>query len=64
MGRRAWRSVAWMEAVPTAAGLPWLGRVVWAVRAALAGKALWRLRHLRRRARYQPRAGDLSGTTR
>jgi len=64
MGRRAWRSGAWMEAVPTAAGMPWLGRVIWAVRAALAGKALWRLRHLGRRPRYQPRAGDLSGTTR
>jgi hypothetical protein len=63
-GRRAWRSGAWMEAVPVAAGAPWLTRVIWAIRAALAGKALWRLGRRGRRARYQARAGDLSGTTR
>jgi hypothetical protein len=62
-GRRAWRSGAWMEAVPVAAGAPWLSRVIWAIRAALTGKALWRLGR-RRRASYQARAGDLSGTTR
>lgn len=60
-GRRAWRSGAWMEAVPVAAGAPWLSRVVWAIRAALAGKAFWRRG---RRHSYQARAGDLSGTTR
>ena len=61
IGRRAWRSGAWLEAVPMAAGLPWLSRVILAVRAALVGRAFWRLG---RRPRYQPRAGDLSGTTR
>lgn len=63
-GRRAWRSGAWVEAVPMVAGMPWLSRVLWAVRAALAGRALWRTRNRVRRARYQPRAGGLSGTTR
>jgi hypothetical protein len=37
IGRRAWRSGAWMEAVPAVAGVPWLSRVIWAVRAALVG---------------------------
>ena len=60
-GRRAWRSGAWLEAEPTATGMPWLSRVIWAVRAALAGKAFWRRP---RRASYQPRTGDLRGTTR
>ena len=64
VGRRAWRSGAWMEAVPVAAGAPWLTRVIWAIRAALTGKALWRLGRRGRRATYQARAGDLSGTTR
>jgi hypothetical protein len=64
VGRRAWRSGAWMEAVPAAAGASWPSRVMWAIRAALAGKALWRLGRRGRRARYQARAGDLSGTTR
>jgi hypothetical protein len=64
IGRRAWRSGAWLEAVPVAAGAPWLSRVIWAVRAALAGRAFWRLGRRGRRPRYQPRAGDLSGTTR
>lgn len=63
-GRRAWRSGAWMEAVPVAAGAPWLSRVVWAIRAALVGKAFWRFGRRGRRASYQARAGDLSGTTR
>jgi hypothetical protein len=64
VGRRAWRSGAWMEAVPMAAGMPWLSRVLWAVRAGLAGRALWRLgRRFRGRA-GQPRTGGLSGTTR
>jgi len=64
VGRRAWRSGAWMEAVPAATGAPWLTRVIWAIRAALTGKALWRLGRRGRRAKYQARAGDLSGTTR
>jgi hypothetical protein len=64
VGRRAWRSGAWMEAVPEAAGAPWLSRVIWAIRAALAGKAFWRLGRRGRRSTYQARAGDLSGTTR
>jgi hypothetical protein len=64
VGRRAWRSGAWVDAVPVAAGAPWLTRVSWAIRAALAGKAFWRLGRRRRRATYQARAGDLSGTTR
>lgn len=64
VGRRAWRRGAWMEAVPVAAGMPWLSRVIWAVRAALAGKAFWRLGQRARRPRHQPRTGDLSGTTR
>ena len=64
VGRRAWRSGAWMEAVPVVAGMPWLRGVIWAVRAALIGKAFWRLGQRARRPRYQPRTGDLSGTTR
>jgi hypothetical protein len=63
-GRRAWRSGAWLETVPMATGMPWLSRVIWAVRAALAGRAFWRLGRRARRVRYQPRTGDLSGTTR
>lgn len=43
IGRRAWRSGAWLEAVPVAAGVPWLGRAVWLARAALVGRAFWRL---------------------
>jgi Domain of unknown function (DUF1707) len=42
IGRRAWRSGVWLEAVPVAVGLPWLARVVWMARAALVGRALWR----------------------
>jgi hypothetical protein len=64
VGRRAWRSGAWLEAVPVAAGVPWLSRVIWAVRAALVGKAFRRLGRRSRRPAYQARAGDLSGTTR
>lgn len=43
VGRRAWRSGAWLEMVPVAVGAPWLGRVVWVARAALVGRAFWRL---------------------
>jgi hypothetical protein len=63
-GRRAWRSGAWIEAVPMAAGMPWLSRVIWAVRAGLVGRALWRFGRRFRRPAYQPRTGGLSGTTR
>jgi hypothetical protein len=42
VGRRAWRSGAWLEAVPLAVGMPWLGRVMWLARAALVGRAFWR----------------------
>src|SRR5215468_4532477 len=42
VGLRAWRSGAWLEAVPIAAGMPWLGRVVWLARAVLVGRAFWR----------------------
>jgi uncharacterized membrane protein len=42
IGRRAWRSGAWLELVPVAAGVPWLGREIWLARAALVGRAFWR----------------------
>ncbi|HKA96778.1 MAG TPA: DUF1707 domain-containing protein [Streptosporangiaceae bacterium] len=42
IGLRAWRSGAWLEALPIAAGMPWLGRVVWLARAVLVGRAFWR----------------------
>ena len=80
VGRRAWRSGAWMELLPIPAGMPWLGRVVWAVRTLLVSRAFWRLgRRVRRsRSRYtdaqyqvhpdgpwvQAPVGDLNGTTR
>jgi hypothetical protein len=41
IGRRAWRSGIWLEAIPLAVGMPWLARVVWMARAALVGRALW-----------------------
>jgi DUF1707 SHOCT-like domain len=43
VGRRAWRSGAWLELLPVAAGQPWLGRVIWLARAALVSRAFWRL---------------------
>ena len=43
VGRRAWRSGAWLELVPAAVGLPWLGRLVWLARAALVSRVLWQL---------------------
>ncbi len=79
VGRRAWRSGAWMELLPIPLGMPWLGRVVWAVRTLLVSRAFWRLgRRVRRHREYadaqyqaypdgpwvQARAGDLNGTTR
>ena len=80
VGRRAWRSGAWMELATIPVGMPWLGRVVWILRTLLVSRAFWRLgRRIRRprgrsaEAQYQSypggpwrqaRAGDLSGTTR
>jgi hypothetical protein len=64
IGRRAWRRGAWLEAVPAAAGMPWLSRVVRVLRATLVGRAFWRRGRRSRRPGYQPRTGDLSGTTR
>jgi hypothetical protein len=64
VSRRAWRRAIWLEAVPLAVGMPWLGRVVWALRAALVGRAFWRMGQRARRPWRQPRTGDLSGTTR
>jgi len=58
IGRRAWRSGVWLEAVPVAMGMPWLARVVWMARAALVGRALWQageraVRPRRPRGRYR-----------
>jgi hypothetical protein len=64
VSRRVWRRGVWLEAVPLAVGMPWLGRVVWALRAALVGRAFWRMGQRARRPWRQPRTGDLSGTTR
>ena len=64
VGRRAWRRAVWLEAVPLAVGMPWLGRVIWALRAVLEGRAFWRMGQRARRPWRQPRTGDLSGTTR
>jgi hypothetical protein len=41
---RLWRRHAWVEAVPTVAGQPWLSLVARAARVVLTGRALWRLR--------------------
>ena len=49
VGRRAWRTGAWLELVPMAAGQPWLGRLAWALRTLLVSRAFWRLG---RRARH------------
>jgi len=43
VGRRAWRSGAWLELIPMASGMPWLKRVAWAVRTLLVSKAFWQL---------------------
>src|SRR5262249_6045289 len=58
--RRGWRGGAGVDGPPEATGAPWLPGVIWAIRAALPGKAFWRRG---RRATDQARAGDLSGTT-
>jgi DUF1707 SHOCT-like domain len=57
IGRRAWRSGVWLEAVPVAMGMPWLARVVWMARAALVGRALWQAgdRAVRPRRSRRPR---------
>lgn len=53
--RRAWRSGAWLDAVPAAAGMPWLSRVILAARALLAGRAFVRMgRRARRPLRPRP----------
>jgi hypothetical protein len=62
IGRRAWRSGAWLEVVPVAVGMPWLGRVMWLARAALVGRAFWRAgerasRPLRARRAYRRHRG-------
>jgi hypothetical protein len=78
VGRRAWRTGAWLELVPMASGMPWSRRLIWAVRTLLVSRAFWRLGRRARRFRgataeyqaypggpwRQARAGDLSGTTR
>jgi hypothetical protein len=49
--RWAWRSTAWLELIPVVAGVPWLGRALWAARMALAGRAAWQAgRRIRRPA--------------
>jgi hypothetical protein len=62
VGRRAWRSGAWLELVPVAVGMPWLARVMWLARAALVGRAFWRAgerasRPLRARRAYRQQPG-------
>src|SRR5215470_415511 len=62
IGRRAWRSGAWLELVPMAVGAPWLGRVIWLARAVLVGRAFWRAgervsRPLRSRRAHPPYQG-------
>jgi len=74
IGRRAWRKSLWLEAVPLAMGMPWLGRAVWAARACAVGRAYWRAGarahrggrrgYARPAAPGHARAGGLSGTTR
>ena len=50
VGRRAWRSGAWLELIPVASGAPWLKTLIWAVRTLLVSKAFWQLgRRVRRR---------------
>jgi hypothetical protein len=43
VGRRAWRSGAWLELVPMASGGPWLKTAIWALRTLLVSKAFWKL---------------------
>ena len=80
VGRRAWRSGAWIELLPIPMGMPWLGRVAWVARTLLVSRAFWRLGRRVRRSRsrhtdaqyqasqdgpwIQAPVGDLNGTTR
>jgi hypothetical protein len=59
VGRRAWRSGAWMELIPVASGAPWLKSLVWALRTLLVSKAFWKLgrRVHERGARRRPADG-------
>ena len=63
IGRRAWRSGIWLEALPVAVGMPWLARVMWLARVALVGRAFWRAgerasRPLRARRAYRGHHGQ------
>jgi hypothetical protein len=44
LAQRLWRRHAWIEAVPSLAGQPWLSLVARMARLLLTGRALWRLR--------------------
>ena len=44
LARRLWRRHAWIEAVPSVAGQPWLSLVARMARLLFTGRALWRLR--------------------
>ncbi|HTZ23958.1 MAG TPA: DUF1707 domain-containing protein [Streptosporangiaceae bacterium] len=44
LAQRLWRRHAWIEAVPSVAGQPWLSLVARMARLLLTGRALWRLR--------------------
>ena len=44
LAERLWRRRAWIEAVPSVAGQPWLSLVARMARLLLTGRALWRLR--------------------
>jgi Domain of unknown function (DUF1707) len=45
LARRLWRRHAWIEAVPSVAGQPWLSLVARIARLLFTGHALWRLRN-------------------
>ena len=44
VARRLWRRHAWIEAVPSVSGQPWLSLVARMARLLFTGRALWRLR--------------------
>ena len=44
LAQRLWRHHAWIEAVPSVAGQPWLSLVARTARLLFTGRALWRLR--------------------
>jgi hypothetical protein len=56
--RWAWRSTAWLEVLPVLAGVPWLGRALWAARVALAGRAAWQAGRRIRRPLASRRASE------